>query len=62
MSGDLSFPSYDRFRGMQIILQSQLCSGGMPQAEVPFRKFWQNPTISWIGYLQDPSVLGLRCN
>jgi hypothetical protein len=62
MSGDLSFPSYDRFRGMQAILASQLCSGGMPQAEVPFRKFWQNPTISWIGYLQDPSVLGLHCN
>jgi hypothetical protein len=62
MSGDLGFPSYDRFRGMQAILQAQLCSGGMPQAEVPFRKFWQNPNVSYIAYLQDPSVLNIRCN
>jgi hypothetical protein len=62
MSGDLGFPAYDRFRGMQAILQAQLCSGGMPQAEVPFRKFWQNPNVSYIAYLQDPSVLNIRCN
>jgi hypothetical protein len=75
IAGDLSFPSYQKFRspainpnngqplgGLKDQVQAELCGGGMPQAEVPFRKFSENPAISWIGYLQDPSVMGLVCN
>jgi Fibronectin type III domain len=75
MSGDLSFPSYLKFKtpainpnnnqflgGQRDQIQAALCGGAMPQAEVPFRKFWQNPTVSWMGYLQDPTVAGMKCN
>ena len=75
ISGDLSFPSYLKFRnpainpnngqplgGQRDQIQAALCGGNMPQAEVPSRKFWQNPNISWMGYLQDPSVAGMKCN
>ena len=75
MSGDLTFPSYLKFKtpainpnnnqflgGQRDQIQAALCGGAMPQAEVPFRKFWQNPVVSFIGYLQDPSVAGMKCN
>jgi len=75
MSGPLTFtssaiftrPTFDPITqrplgGLRDQIQSAICAGAMPHAEVPFRKFWQNPNLNWIGYLQDPSVLGIRCN
>jgi hypothetical protein len=74
MTGDLSFATYQKFRlpainpttgqylgGLRDRIQAAICNGSMPHAEVPFRKFWQNPTISWAAYMQDPSVVGIKC-
>lgn len=75
MSGDLSLATYQKFRlpavnpntgqylgGLKERIQSAICNGSMPHAEVPFRKFWQNPYVYWRGYLEDPSVLGMKCS
>ena len=74
MSGDLTFSTYQKFRlpaynpntgqylgGLKDRIQTAICNRSMPHAEVPFRKFWQNPTISWLGYMEDPSVVGIKC-
>jgi hypothetical protein len=37
-----------------------LCkSHSMPNAEVPYRKFWAQTTVYLPGYWSDPSVLGI---
>jgi fibronectin type III domain protein len=74
MGGDLTFSTYQKFRspaynpntgrylgGLKDRIQMAICNGSMPHAEVPFRKFWQNPNISWLGYMEDPSVVGIKC-
>ena len=56
------FTSERLFTGLAQTIQNALCyTRSMPHAEVPFRKLWQSTLPYLPGYLEDPSVLGVKC-
>jgi hypothetical protein len=54
------FTSYKQLSDYQGIVSADVCQGhSMPNAEVPYRKFWTQTTVYLPGYWSDPSTLSL---
>ncbi len=59
---ELDFTSAAQFQAVASRVQSAVCYlRSMPHAEVPYRKLWLSELPHLPGYLEDPSVLGVKC-
>jgi hypothetical protein len=59
---ELDFTSSAQFLAVASRIQNAVCDlRTMPHAEVPFRKLWLSEVPHLPCYLEDPSVLGVKC-
>ena len=61
VSQSYDFTTYQQmFTDSKVPIQVDVCNAkSMPNAEVPYRKFWTQTTVYLPGYWSDPSTLGL---